>query len=47
MPTFGDGEEDADITGAVKEEEITGSHVAVDVTGEVPVTGKPFGCFYN
>ena len=40
MSTFGDGEEDADITGAVTEEEITCSDVAVDVTGEVPVTGE-------
>ena len=40
MLTFGDGEEDADITGVVTEEEITGSDVAVDVTGEVPVTGE-------
>ena len=38
MPTFGDGEEDADITGTVTEEKITASDVAVDVTGEVPVT---------
>ena len=34
VPTFGDGEEDADITGAETEEDITGSDVAVEFTGE-------------